>query len=41
MRDLGRDFFDRQDPERTTHRLVKRVEAVGHQVTLASRDAAA
>ena len=41
LRDLGRDFFDRQDPERTTHRLVKRLEALGRQVTLASRDAAA
>ncbi len=40
-RDLGRDFFDRQDPERTTRRLIKRLEALGHEVTLAPRDAAA
>lgn len=39
--DLGRDFFDKQDPERTTRRLIKRLEALGHQVTLVPQDAAA
>ena len=33
-RDLGRDFFDRQDPDRLTRHLVKRLEGQGHQVTL-------
>jgi transposase len=33
-RDLGGDFFDRQDPERTTRRLVRRLERLGHHVIL-------
>lgn len=32
--DLGGDFFQRRDPERTTKRLVKQLEALGHTVTL-------
>ena len=32
--DLGGDFFQRRDPERTTKRLVKQLEALGHHVTL-------
>ena len=38
---LGGDFFGRQDPERTTRRLIKLLEALGQQVTLACQDAAA
>jgi transposase len=33
-RDAGGDYFQRRDPERATHRLVKQLEALGHQVTL-------
>jgi hypothetical protein len=33
-RDLGGDFYQRRDPERTTKRLVKQLEALGHHVTL-------
>jgi transposase len=33
-RDLGRDYFTRQDPERTTRRLVAQLERLGHHVTL-------
>jgi transposase len=33
-RDLGGDFFQRRDPERATKRLVARLEALGHSVTL-------
>jgi len=33
-RDLGVDYFDRLDRERTTKRLVRRLEALGFQVTL-------
>lgn len=33
-RDLGGDYFDRQDPERTTRRLVRRLERLGHHVIL-------
>lgn len=32
--DLGRDYFDRLDPERLRRYLVKRLEALGHEVTL-------
>ena len=39
--DLGRDFFDRLSPERTTRRLVKRLEDVGHQVSPTPKDAVA
>lgn len=32
--DLGGDYFQRRDPERHTKRLVARLEALGHHVTL-------
>jgi transposase len=32
--DLGGDYFQRRDPERTTKRLVAQLEALGHHVTL-------
>ena len=33
--DLGADYFDRRpDPERETRRLIARLEALGHHVTL-------
>ncbi len=33
-RDLGNDYFVRQDPDRVTRRLVRRLEALGHTVLL-------
>jgi transposase len=33
-RELGGDYFDRRDPERHTRRLVAKLEALGHTVTL-------
>jgi transposase len=38
--DLGGDFFDRLEPERLTRYYVKRLEHLGHKVTLESRAAA-
>jgi transposase len=32
--DLGGDYFHRRDPARATNRLVKKLEALGHHVTL-------
>jgi hypothetical protein len=32
--DLGGDFFDRLEPERLTRYYVKRLESLGHKVTL-------
>lgn len=32
--DLGTDYFDKLHPERTTHRLVQRLERLGHSVVL-------
>jgi transposase len=32
--DLGGDYFQRRDPARTTRRLVRQLEALGHTVTL-------
>jgi hypothetical protein len=32
--DLGGDYFQRRDPEREAKRLIKRLEALGHLVTL-------
>jgi hypothetical protein len=32
--DLGADYFDRLDREHLTKRLVKRLERLGHKVTL-------
>ncbi len=39
-RELGPDHLDRQDPERLTRQLVKRLERLGHKVTLEPRPAA-
>jgi transposase len=36
--DLGADYFTRRDPERITKRLVRQLEALGHQVTLTAKD---
>ena len=33
-RDLGGDYFQRRDPARATNRLVRKLEALGHTVTL-------
>lgn len=38
--DLGPDFLDRLEPERLTRQLVKRLESLGHKVTLEPRPAA-
>lgn len=35
-RDLGADYFDRLNPTRLCRRLVKRLETLGFQVTLAA-----
>jgi transposase len=33
--ELGTDYFDRRlDPERETRRLIAKLEALGHRVTL-------
>jgi transposase len=39
--DLGGDYFTRQNPDRTTKRLVRQLEALGHHVTLEPREVAA
>ena len=36
-RDLGSDYFTRQNPDRLTKRLIRQLEALGHQVTLAPK----
>jgi transposase len=33
-RDLGGEYFQRRDPQRSTKRLVRQLEALGHSVTL-------
>jgi len=38
--ELGADFLERLEPERLTRQLVKRLEALGHKVTLEPRPAA-
>jgi hypothetical protein len=38
--DLGGDFFDRLEPQRLTRYYVKRLESLGHKVTLESSTAA-
>jgi len=38
--ELGADFLDRLEPERLTRQLVKRLEALGHKVTLEACPAA-
>ncbi len=40
-RDLGSDYFIRQNPDRTTRRLVRQLKALGHNVTLEPREAVA
>jgi transposase len=37
-RDLGGDYFIRQNPDRLTKRLVRQLQALGHQVTLTPKD---
>ncbi|MBV9417602.1 MAG: hypothetical protein JO363_21635 [Solirubrobacterales bacterium] len=37
-RDLGGDYFTRQDPDRLTRRLVRQLEALGHHVTLTPKE---
>lgn len=39
--DLGPDYFDKRNTVRATHRLVNRLEALGHRVILEPRFAAA
>jgi transposase len=36
--DLGGDYFIRQNPDRFTRRLVRQLEALGHQVTLTPKE---
>jgi transposase len=38
--ELGPDFLDQLEPERLTRQLIKRLEALGHKVTLEPRPAA-
>jgi transposase len=38
-RELGADYFDRRSPEKTAHRLVRRLERLGYQVALQSPSA--
>jgi len=38
--ELGADFLDRLEPGRLTRQLIKRLEALGHNVTLEPRPAA-
>jgi hypothetical protein len=33
-RDLGGEYFQRRDPEKTAKRLVAQLERLGHSVTL-------
>jgi transposase len=40
-RDLGGDYFTRQNPDRLTKRLVRQLQALGHQVTLTPQELAA
>ncbi len=39
-RELGGDYFDRQHPEQTAHRLVRRLSNIGYDVTLSPRQTA-
>ena len=38
--ELGAEFLERLEPQRLTRQLVKRLEALGHKVTLEPRPAA-
>jgi transposase len=40
-RDLGGDYFQRRDPARATKRLISKLEALGHTVTLQPHPACA
>jgi transposase len=40
-RDLGGDYYARQNPDRITKRLIRQLEALGHHVTLEPRQVAA
>jgi transposase len=40
-RDLGGDYYTRQNPDRLTKRLIRQLQALGHHVTLEPLDAAA
>jgi transposase len=40
-RDLGGDYYTRQNPDRITKRLIRQLEALGHHVTLEPREVAA
>ena len=37
-RELGADYYDRLEPERLARQLVRRLEQLGHKVTLATKD---
>ena len=39
--DLGGDYFTRQNPDHTTKRLVRQLQALGHNVTLEPREVTA
>jgi hypothetical protein len=39
-RDLGNDYFVREDLDRVTRRLVRRLEALGHTVLLQAPEVA-
>jgi hypothetical protein len=39
--ELGGDFLERLEPERLTRQLIKRLEKLGHKVTLEPREDAA
>ncbi len=39
--ELGEDYRDKRDPERTTKRLVQRLEALGYRVSLSLREGVA
>lgn len=41
FQDLGADYFDKLNPERLTKHLVKRLESLGHKVTLEPLEAVA
>ena len=40
-RDLGRDYYTRQNPDRITKRLIRQLQALGHHVTLEPREVTA
>jgi transposase len=36
--DPGNDYFTRQNPDRITKRLIRQLEALGHNVTIEPRE---